>query len=366
MTAPVRHAIGCMTGTSLDGLDCAVAVIEGRGLEMSAHVIRCASEPLGALAPRLRALAEGAPHSAGEIAKLALDFGDFHAQTLQRVVSEPPDIVALHGQTVFHAPPVSWQMINPWPVARALACPVVYDLRAADLTAGGQGAPITPLADWILFRDRAEREPRVVVNLGGFCNVTLLPAGAGPEGVRGRDVCACNQVLDAVARRALGSAYDENGAAASRGRPDERAAGELSAALGAQSASGRSLGSGDELMAWIEAHATRIAPADLAASAAAAIGAIIGKAVAGQGRVVLAGGGVHNRALVGAIERACPAPVAMTDQFGVPAGHREAACMAVLGALSADGVSITLPGATGVPAPAPIAGAWINRPMTQP
>ena len=63
--------------------------------------------------------------------------------------------------------------MNPAPIAARFDCPVVSDLRQADLAAGGQGAPITPIADWILFRDR--RKSRAIVNLGGFCNVTILP-----------------------------------------------------------------------------------------------------------------------------------------------------------------------------------------------
>src|SRR5690606_34298498 len=100
-----------------------------------------------------------------------------------------PDLVAVHGQTVHHEPPVSWQLVNPWPIAQYADCPVVTDLRGADLAAGGQGAPITPIADWLLFRDRREgaggRQTRVVVNLGGFCNITLLPGRSPPTGGQG-------------------------------------------------------------------------------------------------------------------------------------------------------------------------------------
>ena len=68
-----------------------------------------------------------------------------------------------------HQPPISWQLIDPTPIARQFTAPVISDLRQADLAAGGQGAPITPLADWIAFRDPDKR--RAIVNLGGFCNL---------------------------------------------------------------------------------------------------------------------------------------------------------------------------------------------------
>lgn len=351
-----------MTGTSIDALDAAAVRIEGEGLAMRTSLVGSLSEPLGPLAPRLRALASGRAMSAGEIARLCLDFSEAHAAALLalRVQAGHPAFVAVHGQTVFHAPPASWQMINAWPIARAMGCPVVSDLRGADLAAGGQGAPITPLADWVCFR--GERETRAVINLGGFCNATLLPAGAPPASVRGLDVCACNQVLDAVARRVLGKAYDESGRAAGRGAVHADAAAELALALARQAGSGRSLGTGDEASGWIDAWAGRLLPEDLAASAADAVGGTIAGAIAvwRPDRVLLAGGGSKNVALAAGIARRVGAPVEPTDALGVPASHREAAEIAVLGALCADGVRITLPNVTRAPVPAPISGSWVN------
>ena len=194
-----------------------------------------------------------------------------------------------------HSPPDSMQIMNPWPLAQRLGCPVISDLRGADLAAGGQGAPITPVADWVLFRSLDE--DRAIINLGGFCNVTTLPARSGPESVRGFDVCACNQVLDACARTALGRAYDEDGQAALSGTPDEAAVGALLAVLRDQASGRRSLGTGDECGACVERFCS-LAGVDLMASAARAIGTVIGERVRGPGAPVLAGGGVRNAALV--------------------------------------------------------------------
>ena len=183
---PHRLAAGCMTGTSLDALDAALVSVAGHGLEMKATFLRGRTFPLGPLARRLRALAEQEPRRAGEIAVLARDFALFHLDALRRLCCEKPrgfrrpDLVCIHGQTVFHAPPVSWQLLNPAPIAYGLKTPVVYDLRAADLACGGQGAPLTPLADWVLYGSVAE--PRVIVTLGGFCNLTRLPALSLPCG----------------------------------------------------------------------------------------------------------------------------------------------------------------------------------------
>ena len=215
----IRQVVGCMTGTSLDGLDAALVAIEGDGLAMRARFVRGLSRPLGPVGGALRQIAEQHPLSARAIAEIMRDFSLLHAAVVRDLLGGSPcTLVAVHGQTVIHAPPVSWQLFQAAPLAQALGVDVIHDLRAADLARGGQGAPITPLADWILFR--AAQTTRVVVNLGGFCNLTVLPAGGDTSAVRGQDVCACNQVLDHLARRAFATTYDAGGQRALTGRPD--------------------------------------------------------------------------------------------------------------------------------------------------
>jgi anhydro-N-acetylmuramic acid kinase len=353
-----RLIAGCMTGTSIDSLDAALVEIAGLGLSMTAGFVRGLSRPLGLLAPRLRRLADQLPVAAGEIAELSREFSLFHAEVLGELAGgEPLHLAAVHGQTIFHAPPLSWQLLTPAPIAAALRCPVVFDLRAADLAAGGQGAPITPLADWVLFRQLA---PAAVVNLGGFCNITLLHEGATPEETEGRDLCPCNHLLDGLARRLFGAPYDEGGRHALGGRIHTAALDGLLRLLAQRAAGRRSLGTGDESTQWIERWRSETGPADLAATACEAIARTIAAAVPGRPRVLLAGGGVRNLALVRAIETACAAfRVEPISAHGVPAEYREAVEMAVLGALCEDRLPITLPRITGVPAPAPLAGAWV-------
>lgn len=352
-----RLIAGCMTGTSLDALDAALVRVEGTGPSMHARFIRGATRPLGALAGPLRALAEQAPRSAGAIAALARELALLHAGTLRDLAGhDRVDLVAVHGQTVFHAPPVSWQLMNPAPIARALGAPVVFDLRAADLAAGGQGAPITPIADWVMFGRRGERT--AVVNLGGFCNVTLLPADDAPSAIRGRDVCPCNHLLDAIARELFGSVFDAGGERAASGVVHAVARDDLAARLRAATRAGRSLGTGDEDTAWLGRWRGAATPEALAATACDAIAGEIARAVDGADTLLIAGGGAKNRALSAAIARHARARVEPTDARGVPATYREAAAMAVLGALCQDRVPITLPSVTGVPDPAPVAGFW--------
>jgi 1,6-anhydro-N-acetylmuramate kinase len=365
-----------MTGTSIDGLDAALIEARGRGLSMHIRILEHRQWPLGDLARDLRDIAEQKPMTAEHLAATALRFGEFHAACLAEMLGgRRIDLVAAHGQTVFHRPPVSLQMLNPFPIAARLGCAVVSDLRQADLIAGGQGAPITPLADWVLMRGE---NPRAIINLGGFCNITMLPAcPAGADAgdaslldrIAGMDVCACNHVLDAVARTALGVPFDEDGRAAAAGRADPVAARELADALAAQARGGRSLGTGDEAARWVERHRSRITGPDLAASAVAALAEVIARAVGGKEagssdpatrEIYLAGGGAKNKALITALAAAANRPARSTELLGVPGDAREAAEIAVLGLLASDGVEITLPRITGRRRPAGISGSWLN------
>lgn len=383
-----------MTGTSIDGIDAALARIDGAGLDMRVELLRHVSRPMGTLSAPLRSVAAQTSFSAGELAWYAHEFGKLHADVIGELVvgtrrrggeslASSADLICVHGQTVFHDPPLSWQLINPSPIARRFGCPVVYDLRQADLAAGGQGAPITPIADWVLFRDA--QASRAIVNLGGFCNATVLPkqsngqnqiqrAGASRRGgsstscrlmselknVRGFDVCACNQVLDAVAREALGVHYDDEDRVASSGNVVPEAAEELRQVLMEQAGHGRSLGTGDETIAWVTRYLREMSAEDLAASAVWAVAGCIGEALEQQtvDEIYVAGGGARHRLLVQLLDQRCAAPVRDLDELGVPVEAREALCMAVLCALCADDVPITLPQVTGCASPAPVAGVW--------
>lgn len=354
-----------MTGTSLDGLDAVLVRIHGVGLAMRAEILatRSVALPRGADSPAsvLRRLATGGPCDTERIVDATHWFATLHADLVEELARDAgarrPDLVCVHGQTVFHRPPLSWQLFNPWPVARRMGCPVVFDLRGADLAAGGQGAPITPLADWILFR---RAEPVVVVNLGGFCNVTRLPGDSSADGVgaiEARDVCACNLILNRVAHVVFGVEYDEDGRRAAAGRVHAEAADELARELASQAGAARSLGTGDEVDSWVERWKERVGT-DLARTAVEGVARTIARACAGVKTMLLAGGGAKNHALAARLAELHDGEAHTTAAAGVPVEYREAAAMAVLGALCQDRVPITLPQVTGAAGAAPVAGCW--------
>ncbi|MFG0293379.1 MAG: anhydro-N-acetylmuramic acid kinase [Phycisphaerales bacterium JB050] len=339
-----RVVFGAMTGTSMDGLD--VAAIQWAS-DRPPRLLGLESDGLGEVGAILSRLATGQACSASEIGRAAQAFAESHIQCMQRLAERvgPPDLIAVHGQTVFHQPPASWQLLNPWPIARAFLVPVVSDLRGLDLASAGQGAPITPLSDSIWFGD--PQETRVVLNLGGFANATLLPAGADTDQVRGFDICACNHVLNHGAMLAIGEPFDRDGAMAQQGKPSRALVERLIVPLRAQASAGRSLGSVDDSSVKFETHG--IEPADLLASAVEGVATVIAEVLAAHhpDRVILAGGGARNVALVEAIGRATACEVVLSDSLGMPVEAREGAAIATLGALAAQGKPITLPAVTG-------------------
>ncbi len=237
-------------------------------------------------------------------------------------------------------------------------------MRSANTASGGQGAPITPLADFILFA--ASDSPVVVVNLGGFVNATLLaPRGASIDSIRGYDICACNHLLDEVARTRLHAPFDESGAVAASGVSDERMCAQIEAALAPAACTGsarRSLGTGDEVKAVVGLTAA-LSAADACRTIVEAIARVIAAVLRADSSaldaaaraserhtipLLIAGGSARHAALHAALAAHWRGPVQTTaESHGIAVGAREAVGMAILGALADDGVRYALPAVTG-------------------
>ncbi len=356
-----------MTGTSMDGLDAALVRIDGEGLDIAPTFVRGHSEPFKTLTKLLRPVAEQKPYPARKLRSYALMLGMTHMIGLRKLLKNDTsqvDLIVVHGQTIFHEPRMSLQLMDPWVLAREFRRPVMFDLRGADTACGGVGAPITPIADHVLFRNA--KETRAVVNLGGFINFTWLPPSkrsrsdaAGLGSIRAGDICPCNNLLDAIARLCFKKSYDADGEQAMGGAVDEKALDFLQMMLDAGAEHGQSLGTGDEAIDWVKMHRTRRNGPDLARTACRAIAGTVARHIGEADRVLVAGGGVRNAALMAELRAAIPHPIETTDDHGVPSQYREAIAMAILGALSQDRVHITLPQVTGCSEPI-VAGAWID------
>ena len=378
-----------MTGTSLDGLDVALVEIHGSGLDITARFKGLVSRPLGDLRAALLELSRAGAATAIQTMRAARALGDLHADAVADLcAAHLPSgaslgLVVAHGQTICHAPGdpsavdidggrFSWQLLDPWPIVRRLSVPVLHDLRQADLIAGGQGAPITPLSDWVMYRQ--PRKHRFIINLGGVCNFTELPADCRPQVVQGGDYGPCNLLIDGLVQRLFPDLrYDRDGQIAASGRRSDF----VDRTLQTQESflltvekfdrQGATLGREDITDDFIELLVRRaaddaVSPNDLIASAVEWVARRVRDCVSGAENpveVVIAGGGVNNPYLVERI-RAVANPahhVLRSDEIGIPSEGRESMAMAVLGSLCQDGVSITLPQVTGAERPG-TAGVW--------
>ncbi|MEO0477419.1 MAG: anhydro-N-acetylmuramic acid kinase [Planctomycetota bacterium] len=372
---PTRLIVGCMTGTSLDGLDAALVRITGTGLAMRAELLGHHSAPLSdGLRSTLMSLASGAAHQPIIFMQAARDLGELYADGVEHLFSSglvspsaTIDFVTAHGQTIWHEPkhetgPKSWQLFDPWPIVRRLNVPVCYDLRQADLIAGGEGAPLTPIADWVMYRGDAD----VIANLGGVLNATNLHDD--PSQITGGDLYPCNLLLDGLCQRYFGKPYDTDGEIAARGKLSPTFVHAISDAIEAACEGSKSLGREQFSPDWFDSLVNSLgevtAPEDVLHTAARLVAVQLGGEFREHGipqeRLILAGGGAKNKTLVKLIEELGYRDVLRSDDLGIPCEAREAMGFAVLGALSQDGVSISLPQVTGANNPG-IAGVWAGR-----
>lgn len=369
MTARRLTLAGVMTGTSADGLD--VALVEfGPARETGpggAWGWRLLGFQHTAYAPALRRrilrLAAGEAPLA-ELARLDAELGERIGEAVVRacrrfgVAAGRLAAVASHGQTVYHEGGVTTLQIGDAArIAARTGCEVISDFRRADIAAGGQGAPLVPFADYLLYRSPTRY--RVALNLGGIANLTLLPPGARPEDVAAFDTGPGNMACDALMQIISDGrqAYDRNGVLAASGRPDPRLLQRILRQAYFRKAPPKSCGREQFGRAWVErivARRPRLAPADLMATLVAVTAQSVARGVARGGEaalgaeVIASGGGTRNRALMAALQQALPrCGFCRSEAFGVPSQAKEALAFALLGAAHLRGEAGNLPSATG-------------------
>src|SRR4051812_25353101 len=177
-----RLIAGAMSGTSADGVDVAIVRIRGRGVAMSAQLVHHHHREYHAeLKRRIFAMRGSGAVALSELGRVGREISLAYAAAVNEVLlatklnASQIAAVAAHGQTLYHDVPITIQWLDPALLAAEVGCAVVSDFRRADCAAGGQGAPLVPFADYILFRDATKN--RVLLNIGGIANLTFLRAG---------------------------------------------------------------------------------------------------------------------------------------------------------------------------------------------
>jgi anhydro-N-acetylmuramic acid kinase len=361
MTERPTLAVGLMSGTSLDGMDAALVRLTG---PTHAELLDFVTRPYDdeERAALRHALAGG---DAPSLARLHVRLAEWAADAVETLLVQAAvpasalDLIAFHGQTIWHEPPtVSWQLGEPALLAERFGVRVVSNFRARDVVAGGQGAPLVPMADVLLFA--SGDGPRVLLNIGGMANVTYVPARAQEAGVLAFDTGPGMAVIDGVARLVdRRRSFDRDGKLAARGTPDETVLRELLADPFFAEPPPKSTGRerfGDGYAAALHA---RVPGENGVATAveltARSIADAVERFLPHGADVVASGGGCHHPGLMTSLERRLAAgPRARLTRFAdlfFPGDAKEAVAFALLGYLTLHGQPGNVPAATGASGP---------------
>jgi anhydro-N-acetylmuramic acid kinase len=363
----------------MDGVDAALAELRGPAEKPRVRLRAFVSAPYPrAVRERILHIAGGEPTRAGEISQLNFLLGELFAEAALAVCRRgkvPPrrlSVIGSHGQTIFHqgAPrleagrrmPNTLQIAEPAVIAEKTGAPVVADFRTADMAAGGEGAPLVPMVDYLLLRD--DREGRVALNLGGIANVTVIPACARPEDVFGFDTGPGNMVMDGLVRHFTRGRknFDRNGRLAARGKAIEPLLAQLLRLPFFRRQPPKSAGREQFGSEFVRRYFLRRRSAcfeDLLRTALELTACSVADALArfvftrvSVHRLIVSGGGAHNPLLLQRLEELLPqVKVQLSDDFGLPVDAKEAIAFAVLADRTLHGLPGNLPSVTGARRP---------------
>jgi anhydro-N-acetylmuramic acid kinase len=367
MSETDRLLIGAMSGTSADGVDVALVRVGGHGPRMTAKLLHLHRRPYDPLLRRaILNLRSAGAAPLPDIAWIIREVSIFHSAAINELLVSagiaPAEIaaVAAHGQTVFHDPPDTLQLLDPSLIAAETACRVVSDFRRADCAAGGQGAPLVPFADYCLFR-HAKRN-RVLINLGGIANLTFLPADCGMDKIIAFDTGPGNCICDYLTRtyNPSGPGWDEAGQWAARGVPIYPLMNLMLAKPYFSQPPPKSTDGPAMIKLFVDCLAElgrRYPPDYLLRTACLVTADTILQSIRQflspfPDEVIVSGGGVKNETLMSLLRQPLgDVSLLTTDDLGMPGQAKEAVAFALLGAATLDNVPANVPSATGARRP---------------
>jgi len=369
------RVVGLMSGTSADGVDAAVVDITSQKVRLLAfEVFPYGSELRRAILGLCR------PESArlDDICHYNSVLGEVFADAVARVCSHSGiavasiDLIGSHGQTIYHDPRgrrhggrqirSTLQIGEPSVIAQRTGITTVADFRPRDMAAGGEGAPLVPYADYILFG--GSRRCRAVQNIGGIANVTFLPARGKLSDVLAFDSGPGNMVIDGIIRLISGGTkyFDRNGRIAARGTVNKKLLTEMFKHPFLRRRPPKSTGREEFGEAFAEdiyrrARKGGLADADVVATVTALTAGTIAQAYrrflpAMPNELILCGGGAHNHTLVEMLRRELPhVRMLSTEDFGISIDGKEAVSFAILAWATIKGMANNVPAATGAAGP---------------
>ncbi len=385
---PTLNVIGLMSGTSVDGIDAACIRVS-----LQTQPLKLASfELLGTatldippvIRDRLLVTMTQKHCTLEDLCALKVEMGSLFAEAALQLIGElgqkgiAVDLIASHGQTLFHLPPVNGklgstlQIGEPAIIAEKTGLEVAADFRPGDMAAGGHGAPLVPFADRLLFQDA--HVARALQNIGGIANLTALPAiSASETPLLALDTGPGNMLIDAAMEHFFSQPYDPNGEMAASGTIHQGLLETLLAdpyfSLAPPKSTGRERFGKQYALQVIKQWHTQMEPQDLVAT----LTALTAQTIADAYRqfvlpsipvqeVVVAGGGVMNATLMRWLEeRLTPMGIALkiVEDFGLSSKYKEAVAFALLGYARKFGIPCNVPSCTGANRPVPLGGLWV-------
>ena len=367
-----------MSGTSADGVDVAIVELEGRGVETKLQLLSFSSFPYAReIREQIFELFSPATGRVDKICRMNFLLGKIFAQAMLSALDKsglsPSDIhlIGSHGQTIYHLPPSAdaavpstLQIGEPAVIAQMAGIPVVADFRVADVAVGGEGAPLVPYVDFLLFRE--EKRTLALQNIGGISNVTILPANSTRDDIMAFDTGPGNMLIDAAVQLLTAGEhnFDPDGSLAAKGKSDENLLLELMshpfiAATPPKTTGRENFGIyfAKEIIAQAKQRGVKDVDilATLTEFTAKSIYANYEMFVLSKhhvAEVILSGGGTHNSTLVKHLQRYFGhIPVVKVDDYGIPSDAKEAVAFAVLANETIAGHPGNLPNVTGARRP---------------
>ena len=372
------RVLGLMSGTSADGIDVALVQISGRGLKTRARLENHCTFPYSAAVRRAVLRVANANRrstvSTAEISQLNFLLGELAADAVKHacrrfgVSLKSIGLIGSHGQTVYHqGQPQKFagrrlastlQLGEPAIIAERTSIPVVANFRPRDIAAGGQGAPLVPYVDYLLYRH--PRRGRVALNLGGIANLTVIPAAARPEDVIAFDTGPANMIIDAVVERVTRGRlrFDSGGRLAAQGDANEEVLRQLLRHPFFRRRPPKSAGREQFGEAFVEDFLRRMGrarPEDKIRTAAELTARSLVVALekfvlplASIQEIIVGGGGARNQFLLRRLQELLPSQRLLpSGQLGIDAKAKEAFAFAVLAYQTWHGEPASLPSATG-------------------
>ena len=372
------RVIGLMSGTSADGMDAALTEITGFGLSTKAKTLAFVSLPYSEdVRGEILRLAAGTSGGSRDLCLFSFFLGEIALDACRAVCGQAGidpgtvDLVGSHGQTLYHVPSAETYLGRPVRgtlqlgeasvIAEGLGCPVVSDFRVRDLAAGGQGAPLVPYTEYLLYR--REDETVGLQNIGGIGNITILPRGGRMEDTFAFDTGPGNMVMDQIVSRMTNGRmrYDENGALAASGTCSEELLSLMMQdpflLLPPPKTTGREVYGTDYVDRLMEKGRTLgLSDRDILATACRFTAACIRAGIdlhcpVKPDRLIVGGGGSRNPTLMGCIRQELSMPVLVNEDLGLDSDAKEAVAFAILANECVHGAVNNMPSVTGAEHP---------------